>query len=226
MMRAHSSIAVVLGLAVVASCSGPRSDSEPLSEVGAGTNPATSPDPSSRSDGCNSCTCDRDGHWTCTDNFCPLPAAKDPCVLPVNLAFHPFSNQWTQYHYRLSSPMPELSGTRGNSSLSDGGDMIEYSLRHCQGSLPACGATGEVSISTIIQDLADHDVQVALSRSTRQFYGTPDTETAWSIDVESRIAGIDVGGPCRSSEDGCTPIPAGIQRLTNDLTSLVDLCLD
>jgi hypothetical protein len=95
--------------------------------------------------------------------------------------------------------------------------------RSCSPALPACGASGAVSLSTIAQDLAAADVQAAFALTTSQVYGVdnrPVDGVVWSV---TRASGgnVLVGNPCSSpASSSCRPIPAGIQRLADDLKSL------
>jgi hypothetical protein len=181
----------------------------------------------STSDDCNTCTCDPDGRLTCTANFCPLPAAEDPCSLPLHLGFDPSDrNDSVDYHYELNPP-----ATFGGTSWESPSNPIAPDLiLHCSATLPGCGTTGVVSISTIVQDLTDPEVQAALSAPTREtIYGVDDRPSGgvlWSIVVYGRMGSIRVGSPCPSpATSSCEPIPAGVQRLADDLKSLVALCV-
>jgi hypothetical protein len=97
-------------------------------------------------------------------------------------------------------------------------------LRTCSPTLPACGASGVVSISTIAQDLTDPDVQFAFGLTTSRDYGVvqgPSAGTVWSITTPASAGIILVGSPCPlPNMNSCQPIPAGIQRLADDLSSL------
>jgi len=97
-------------------------------------------------------------------------------------------------------------------------------LRTCSPTLPACGASGIVSISTIAQDLTDADVQFAFGLTTSHVYGVdqrPVDGAVWSITTPASAGNILVGSPCPSPDmNSCQPIPAGIQRLADDLRSL------
>jgi hypothetical protein len=97
-------------------------------------------------------------------------------------------------------------------------------VRTCTPSLPACGAPAVVSVSTIVRDLADTDVQAALTVGSPQLYGfdqRPMDGAVWSIATHATGGTILVGAPCSSTGGaGCRAVPAGIQRLTDDLKSL------
>jgi beta-N-acetylhexosaminidase len=100
-------------------------------------------------------------------------------------------------------------------------------MHTCTPALPACGAPGVVSVSTIVQDLAAADVQAAFSLAAPPVYGVderPEDGQVWSIVLAGAGAGagrIFVGGPCPSPiMDSYRPIPAGVQRLADDLKSL------
>jgi len=180
----------------------------------------------SDTDGCNTCTCELDGRLTCTANVCPLPAAEDPCSLPFGLVFDPFDrNDSVSYHYELTPPAT-FHGVRFESPSNP---PAPYMIIHCSPTLPECGTPGAVSISTIVQDLTDPEVQAALSGPIVETYGVdnrPSGGVRWSIAVvPGRMGYIAVGSPCPSSAtSSCKPIPAGVQRLVDDLKSLAALC--
>ena len=97
-------------------------------------------------------------------------------------------------------------------------------LHTCSPTLPACGASGVVSVSTIAQDLTDPDVQYAFGLTTSHVYGVdqrPIDGAVWSITTPTSAGIILVGSPCPlPNMNSCQPIPAGIQRLADDLRSL------
>jgi hypothetical protein len=80
-----------------------------------------------------------------------------------------------------------------------------------------------VSLSTIVSDLADADVQAAFALGTTPIYGVderPVDGSIWSIALATG-GSVMVGAPCASpTMNSCWPIPAGVQRLANDLQSL------
>ena len=244
MKSSHLISTMVLGLASLASCSGENSslaDSKGTSADG-GVSPGSVPGADASglycdsasglipagqedSDNCNTCTCDLTGRLTCTANFCPLPTAPDPCSMPVGLGFDPLDGDASvDSHFSLDPPA-RFSGTRWESSPNP---IAPDAISNCSPTLPACGTPGVVSISTIVQDLADPEVQAALSVPTRETYGSDDRPSGgvlWSIGVYGRMGGIAAGSPCPSpSANSCKPIPAGVQRLVDDLKSLAALC--
>lgn len=238
MKSSHLISTVVLGLACLAGCSGESSslaDSKGIS-ADSGVSPGSVPGVDARgiycdsasglipagqsnSDNCNTCTCDLTGRLTCTANFCPLPTAADSCSLPVGLGFDPsYGNASVDYHFTLVPPAG-FGGTRWESSPNP---SAPAAISNCSPTLPACGMPGVVSISTIVQDLTDPEVQAALSVPTREMYGVG---ALWSIGGYGRMGSITVGSPCPSPvTNSCKPIPVGLQRLADDLKSLAALC--
>ena len=169
-------------------------------------------------DGCNTCTCTVAG-MACTKRACfPVDAPTLVCSLTSSLTFGSNGGKvFYQDGYALDSA-GHMTVTRNYFGNTDGPNV-----RTCSPALPACGALGVVSISTIAQDLNDADVQFAFKLTTSHVYGVdqrPVDGTVWSI---TRASGgnILVGGPCPSPVmDSCQPIPAGIQRLADHLRSL------
>ena len=172
-------------------------------------------------DGCNTCECMATG-MACTGLFCgPFPDAAAPvCSLPTPLTFGSNGGMvFYQDGYSLDGG-GHMTVTR-TYTLRAGMDGPQ--VRSCSPTLPACGAPGVVSISTIAQDLTDADVQAAFALTTSHVYGVdtrPEDGAVWSI---TRASGgnILVGSPCASpTMNSCQPIPPGIQRLANDTQSL------
>jgi hypothetical protein len=100
-------------------------------------------------------------------------------------------------------------------------------MHTCTPALPACGAPGVVSVSTVVQDLAAADVQAAFSLTAAPVYGVderPEDGQVWSITLAGAGVGagrIFVGGPCPSPVmSSCRPIPEGVRRLADALKSL------
>lgn len=171
-------------------------------------------------DGCNTCSCTTGGLMACTMRAClNLDAGKDPCALPTTVAFG-YSGGLVAYQdqYNLS-PSTGLTVTRNYvRGLADGA-----TVRACMPKLPACGAPSVVSVSTIVADLAVSDVQAAFALTTTPIYGVdqrPMDGAVWSITLASGGT-ILVGAPCPSpGMSSCRPIPAGVQKLADDLKSL------
>jgi hypothetical protein len=173
-------------------------------------------------DGCNICECMATG-MACTGLFCgPFPDAAAPvCSLPYALTFGSSGGMVLyQDSYSLDGG-GHMTATR-TYTLRAGMDGPQ--VRSCSPTPPACGAPAVVSISTIAQDLTSTDVQAGFALTTSHVYGVdnrPVDGTVWSI---ARASGgnILVGSPCPSPVmNSCQPIPPGIQRLADDLKSLV-----
>ena len=172
-------------------------------------------------DGCNTCTCYLTG-MACTASICvpPPDAAAPVCSLSYTLTFGSSGGMVLyQDGYSLDGG-GHMTVTR-TYTLRAGMDGPQ--VRSCSPTLPACGAPGVVSISTIAQDLTSTDVQTAFALTTSHVYGIdsrPVDGTVWSI---ARASGgnILVGSPCPSpTMNSCQPIPPDIQRLADDLRSL------
>lgn len=174
-----------------------------------------------KGDGCNTCTCTLVG-MACTARVCvSLPDTAAPvCSLPYALTFGSSGGMVLyQDGYSLDGE-GHMTVTR-TYTLRAGMDGPQ--VRSCSPTLPACGASDVVSVSTIAQDLTDADVQTAFALTTSHVYGVdnrPVDGTVWSI---TRASGgnILVGSPCPSQTmNSCQSIPPGIQRLADDLKSL------
>jgi hypothetical protein len=169
-------------------------------------------------DGCNICECTVAG-IACTARACfPPDAPTLVCSLPSALTFGSNGGKVSFQDSFALDTAGHMTVTRNYYSSTDG-----PSVRTCSPALPACGASGVVSIATIAQDLTDADVQFAFGLTTSHVYGVdqrPSDGAVWSI---TRASGgnILVGSPCPSPNmNSCQPIPAGIQRLADDLRSL------
>jgi Pacifastin inhibitor (LCMII) len=180
----------------------------------------TIPPGQSISDGCNTCVCSTSGTLACTKRACPaFDANAASCVLASALRFG-YTGGLVAYEdvYTLDPATGMTIARTDYRGIADGD-----TVRTCRPSLPACGAPAVVSVSTIVQDLADADVQAALTAGSPQLYGfdqRPMDGAVWSI---ARAAGgtILVGAPCSSAGGaGCRAVPTGVQRLTDDLKSL------
>jgi hypothetical protein len=123
----------------------------------------------------------------------------------------------SQDDYRLDPPAAMTITRTYYYSSADAG------VRTCAPTLPACGASGVVSLSNIVADLADSDVQAALAASTPPLFGRdtrPMDGTVYQVALGSGGSML-VGWACASgSSSPCTTIPAGVQRLVDDLRSL------
>jgi hypothetical protein len=98
----------------------------------------------------------------------------------------------------------------------------------CAQALPACGTAGAVTAATLATDLADADVKAGFAAATTPFYGIdqrPADGPAYSV-AQADGHTILVGSPCNaSSGTPCRAIPAGVQRLVDDLRKAADTTL-
>jgi hypothetical protein len=110
-------------------------------------------------------------------------------------------------------------------ALDTSGDVtFKSSARSCSVRLPACGTGCAITVATLARDLADPDVQAALAAGPGTVFGV----SLISQDVADFLVtlgdgrSIEVGAPCcRFPDLACQAIPRGVQRLTNDLQSLM-----
>lgn len=151
-------------------------------------------------DGCNTCTCTLAG-MACTAPACvSLPDAAAPvCSLSTSLTFG-YEGGLVAYQDSCSLDGGANMTITRTYTLRAGVDGPQ--VRSCAPALPVCGAPDVVSMSTIVQDVANPAVQLALSQTSSTTYGDDRTimdAPVWSI---TRAGGgkILVGYPC--------PVPA------------------
>ena len=177
---------------------------------------------------CNTCSCQANGAFACTGMVCPADAAvadaTGGCSIPTVLTFGYDGGNATSRDVNRLSPSGVLTITR-TMSARGGGDGGSTS---CSLALPACGTTSVVTAATIAADLADADVKAGFAAAATPFYGLderPVDGPAYSIaQADGHI--ILVGAPCSSSSGStCRAIPAGVQRLVDDLRSAASATL-
>jgi hypothetical protein len=177
-------------------------------------------------DGCNTCSCSSNGMLMCTARACPPDAAPavdtaaPTCALSSNLTFgHDGGMVIYQDTNRLTSTTFTITRSYMRGAVPDG------AIASCSPKLPACGASGVVSVATINADLADAEVQAAwkTAQVSGTLYGTdqrPVDGTVYAIALDDGRK-LFVGGQCASPVmSSCRSIPAGLLRLTSDLQSL------
>jgi hypothetical protein len=177
-------------------------------------------------DGCNTCSCGSGGQMMCTARACP-PADAAPatdggspsCTLSSNLTF---GHNGGMVIYQDTNKLTATTFTITRSYMRGAGP--DASATTCSPKLPACGATGVVSVATINTDLADADVQAAFKSATSSgtLFGTdsrPVDGTVYSIALDDGRTLL-VGGQCTPSTSSCRAIPAGVVKLAEDLRSL------
>jgi hypothetical protein len=177
------------------------------------------------SSGCSICTCSNTGTLLCT-GACPPDAAPAVdtaapiCALSSNLTFgHDGGMVMYQDVNRLTSTTFTITRSYMRGARPDG------AIASCSPKLPACGASGVVSVSTINADLADAEVQAAwqTAQPSGTLYGTdqrPVDGTVYAIaldDGRKLLLGVQCASPAMSS---CRTIPAGLVRLRSDLDRL------
>ena len=171
------------------------------------------------SDGCNICACGSGGAMMCTARACP-PDAGPACTLSTSLTFGPNGGMVLyQDEYQLD-PKAGMTITRTYYARAD---VDGAAVRSCSPPLPECGAASTVSLANIVADLDAPDVLPAFEQGATPLYGVderPVDGTVYSITV-GNVGTILVGYPCRTGGSStCVEIPAGVQRLTDDLQRL------
>jgi hypothetical protein len=170
---------------------------------------------------CYVCTC-RGDQASCDFVGCPADAGNALCTLPTAVTFGATGGMVAYEDQYKLAPASGLTITR-NYNGRGSGSADGATVRSCAPTLPACGATSVVSLSTIVADLAAADVQAAFALGTTPIYGVdsrPVDGTIWSIALASG-GSILVGSPCPSpTMSSCRPTPTGVQKLADDLQSL------
>jgi len=149
----------------------------------------------------------------------PAADAVVECVVPVTLTFGYEGGNGLYRDVNTLDPPATLTVTR----IPNGGRAGDAGVTSCSQALPACGTAGAVTAATLLADLAEPDVQAVFAAATSPFYGVdmrPVDGPAYSV-ARSDGHSILVGAPCPASDAGsCLAIPAGVQRLVDDLQSL------
>jgi hypothetical protein len=171
---------------------------------------------------CYVCRCMDDGQASCLYVGCPTVDANPLCMLPTTVTFGATGGMVAYVDQYTLDPTTGLTITRNYNGR--GSSSIDAAAVHsCAPTLPDCGASSVVSLSTIVADLADPEVKADFALGTTLVYGVdqrPSDGSIWSIALASG-GSILVGAPCPSSTmDSCWPIPAGVQRLAGDLQLL------
>jgi hypothetical protein len=100
----------------------------------------------------------------------------------------------------------------------------------CSVPLPACNSPTAVDASDIIADIADPDVQRALTTAPRPVYGDRSVSAStFSFDDTTGAAtggfSVIVGHECTTATATCEPTPVGVARLVTDVNSVVSTAL-
>jgi hypothetical protein len=170
--------------------------------------------------GCN------DRHPVCTKLDAPVVPQDAPgsCALPTSIVFGHDGGMVIYQDQCSLAATGMLTITRTNYGR---GAVDAGAVGRCAPPLPACGASGVVSISNIVADLAAADVQAAFKSGTLLFGIDPRPwdGTVYSISLGSGGT-ILVGQDCAASDGtSCVPISAALKRLTDDLKSLASAAL-
>jgi hypothetical protein len=177
---------------------------------------------------CNTCSCQANGNIACTLMACPSDAATTDgateCKLPTAITFGYDGGNAIYRDINRIDTAGLLTITRTTSGRG-GGDGGSTS---CSLALPACGTAGAVTAATLATDLADAAVKAGFAATSTPFYGAdqrPVDRPAYSV-TQADGHTILVGSPCTtSSGNACLAIPAGVQRLVDDLTSATSTAL-
>jgi hypothetical protein len=175
---------------------------------------------------CYVCTCIGD-QASCDFVGCPADAGNALCTLPTAVTFGATGGMVSYEDQYKLAPASGLIITR-NYNGRGSGSVDGATVRSCTPTLPACGETSVVSLSTIVADLAAADVQAAFALGTTPIYGVdsrPVDGSIWSITLASG-GSILVGSPCPSpTMSSCRTTPTGVQKLADDLQSLATAML-
>jgi hypothetical protein len=170
---------------------------------------------------CYVCSCRGDQAW-CDFVGCPVvDAGKDLCTLLTVVTFGATGGMVMYEDQSTLAPTSGLTITRtynGRGSSSVDGATV----RSCTPTLPTCGTSAVVSVSTIVADLAAADVQAAFVLPATPIFGMDDRPvdgSVWSISLASG-GSVLVGRPCPAPMNSCWSTPAGVQKLADDLKSL------
>jgi hypothetical protein len=170
---------------------------------------------------CNTCSCQANGTIACTLMACPPTDASTTdgaaeCKLPAAITFGFDGGNAIYRDVNRIDTAGILTITRTMSGRG-GGDGGSTS---CSLALPACGTAGAVTAATLATDLADPDVKAGFAATSTPFYGVdqrPMDGPAYSI-TQADGHTILVGATCTTSSGStCLVIPAGVQRLVDDL---------
>jgi hypothetical protein len=163
-------------------------------------------------DDCSTYSCGAGGKLTCTVAACAAADSGVPTMCSLS----------TQVDFGLYGGFG-VSDTRN--ILDTSGTLTADPVgRSCVSQVPACGTPCAITVATIAKDLADPAVQTVFASAPGTLFGA----RRGSGDVANfRITLGDgrrilVGFPCcRESDLPCQPIPKGVQRLVNDLKTML-----
>ncbi len=168
------------------------------------------------SDGCNTCSCTTAG-ILCTLRACLPDAGTDAtaaCVLDATYAFGETGGH-VIYEDLVTLTPPAAYQHRRRATGGTTADIM------CVPALPACNSANAIDVADVLRDIADPDVQRALTAATPPLYGND--PRAYDGSVFSFLRGDGrgflAGGACGASTP-CTEVPAGIARLVTNLRAL------
>jgi hypothetical protein len=197
---------------------------------------------------CNTCRCTMYG-TTCTTFAClpdasaddggdadaaaDAPATSDAadasnvadagaCTLSDTYHFGPNGGLVAFSDESTLSPPAHYVRTRTDFRGGDGPTTME-----CAPPLPACGASGVISLLDVTRDLADPDVVAAFALTTSPVYGRDSRPVDGTIFFVRRGDGrtLYVGGDCTAGETGCVPVPRGVRLLADQMNALANQML-
>ena len=163
------------------------------------------------SPGCNSCFCGPNGASTCTTQAC----LTDPACQLTEIYTYGYDGGLVAYRDLVTIGPFEAFHIERMSFAVEPADV------QCVPELPACHDAAKIDSADIIVDLRHPDVQGALALATPPFYGhdsRPVDGVAFKL-LRADGRGFLVGDAC-FADDACTPTPAGVQKLVDDLKSL------
>jgi hypothetical protein len=164
------------------------------------------------SNGCG-CSCGEDGQILCAPGGCGNNPDPD-CQFDATYTYG-YDGDLVSYRDVVTlAPAVSFSVERVSYA-------VQPASAQCIPALPACHDAAKLDVSEVMVDLRHPDVQAALALSTPPFYGhdsRPVDGAAFQL-LRADGRGFLVGDACRADE-ACTPAPAGVQKLVDDLQAL------
>lgn len=161
--------------------------------------------------GCrNQCVCALPGVTSCP------PSACVPCLFSQDAAFTMPSG--------LQGAFLRMQSAVGLTNILAGSDL----RRSCGAPLPTCDSPTAVDASDINADIADADVQRALTTAPRPIYGDRSASGGSHFTFSAASGGFSVvvGHECPMATPTCEPAPAGVARLLADVNTVVSTALN
>jgi hypothetical protein len=165
------------------------------------------------SSGCGGCSCGDNGEILCPPGPCFIEPDPD-CRFDTTYTYGYDGGLGAYRDLVTLAPVAAFSLERTSY-------VVQLASAQCVPALPACHDAAQLDASDVVVDLRHPDVQAALALSTPPFYGhdsRPVDGVAFQL-LRADGRGFLVGDACRADE-ACTPTPAGVQKLVDDLQAL------